>query len=172
MKVGEKIPLDLVLWDGAENKYVKAIIRSGSHEISGSPVAVPHNSFGHYYFSRSSLVVPDGSKFISIEFIVYNDVAMTIESGAHERAMDIYEIDQDPSSSGVSEKLDQIIEIVTSHGLNNRIVGYVSTDHIHGVVVDEELEGKISKDFVLTGYISTKEVSGKVKSSKITAEVK
>lgn len=158
MQVGDKIPLSLVLWDGNPFKHVKAIIRDGEEEISGSPIKVPYNSFGNYFYKSSDLLVPDGSKIITVEYIVYDDLSMTIESSLYERAHDIYEIIPIPSQSEINDKLDSLINIVTSHGLNDRLIGYVSDDNLTGIALEEELEGYIYNDDILIGYTASEDI--------------
>jgi hypothetical protein len=150
--VGDKIPLSLVLWDGNNSMFIKAIIRDGKHELQGSPVFIPYNNLEKQYFYKSAdLVVPDGAKIITIEYIVYTDLELTNESPLYQRSQDIYEVLQAPSQSEINDKLDNIINIVTSHGLNDILVGSVSTDTLVGVVLDEELEGVMFNDDCIIG---------------------
>jgi len=168
MQVGDKIPLSLVLWDGNAFKHVKAIVRNGKDEIEGSPKKVPYNSFGNYFYKNTDLVVPDGSKVITIEYIVYDDFNMTLESSLHERAHDIFEVMQAPSQSEINDKLDTIINVVTSHGLNDRLVGLIFDDSLTGSLVEEELEGYIFNDDAIVGYIKEEEVLTKIETDTIS----
>lgn len=161
MFVGDKIPLSIVLWDGNPTKFIKAVVRDGKNEIAGSPVVVPHNSYGNYYYKDTSLLVPDGAKLITVEYTVYDDPEMTVESAWHERAHDIFEVLPVPSQSEISDKLDNIITIVTSHGLNDRLIGHLSSDEVVGYIHSQlELIGTTSDDEILVGVVTGDEITG------------
>ena len=79
--LGSPIPLSVLLFDKAIDKFVQAVIidETGA-QIAGSPVAVPHVITGLYEFN--GLVMPD-VEYVTAIFTVYNDALFTSPSQIH-----------------------------------------------------------------------------------------
>ncbi len=91
LKVGDQIPVSLQLFDGATDKFVRAVIRdSAGSTISGSPFSVPHVSGGQY--SNTAALMPS-SAFVTVQFKVYTDSGFTTLDDSYEDDLDIFQLD-------------------------------------------------------------------------------
>lgn len=86
----EEIVLDVTLWDGAGDKYVKATIKGDGIEVIYSPVVLPHIGLGQYLKTDSSIVFPANIKHLSIVYEVFSDNAYSIKSNQHSNATEHY----------------------------------------------------------------------------------
>lgn len=81
IKVGDKIPLVLQLFDNATTKFVRAVIRDATDApISGSPFTLAHEANGLY--TNNAAVMPD-TPFVSVQYLVYDDAGFTTLSEDH-----------------------------------------------------------------------------------------
>ena len=88
-RVGENIPLNLQLWDRAENKFVLATVRrpDGS-ELASSPVHLSHVSGGFY--ASQALKMPAGVEFVIAFYQVFDDENLTRLSSVHAEAVETF----------------------------------------------------------------------------------
>ena len=101
---GNPIPLSVLLFDLATDKFVQAVIvdETGS-QIAGSPVAISHVLTGLYEFN--GLVMPDVD-YVTAIFTVYDDALFTIPSQIHCPSAEQFIKDND--SSVILEKIDTL----------------------------------------------------------------
>jgi hypothetical protein len=107
-KLGEAIQLNLQLFDGATNKYVKAWLRNASGVALGTPtVSLSH--IGEGLYSNDSVLMPDTSQVTAV-YKVFDDAGFTTPSADHADALDIFELD---SSGSISNELELSATIET-----------------------------------------------------------
>lgn len=97
--IGEKIPLTLQLFDGATDKYARAIIRnSAGVALDESPVDLNHVGDGLYVDTAITITMP-ASIFITITYITYDDAEYTTPSSIHDRTLDLIHLFHDTHKS-------------------------------------------------------------------------
>lgn len=113
IKVGQPIPISLQLFDGATDKFVRAVVRNSSGSaISGSPFALTHVAGGQY--SNLSVLMPD-TKFVTVQYKVYTDSGFTTASATHADALETFERDSDTDCAplvGIVESISPPIGVV------------------------------------------------------------
>ena len=69
----QAIPVAIQLWDGSEDKFVRAIIRGPDGEqIDDSPV-YPEHVDGGFYTIPEPAVMPPGVGFVTVFYQVFDD---------------------------------------------------------------------------------------------------
>lgn len=162
------------LYDGAEDKYVRAYVTSeDGTSLSGSPFALTHQLQGKYvYFDFSNFTYPEGAEQVHATYIVYTDAAYTQESKKHSRSLDVFHLDPSESSTisieDIDNKLDQIINVLSSTFPGAEITGIVERDEeLIGMVTQDEVIGLIHSDEIL-GHVLEEEIVGIVADNEIT----
>ena len=88
-RFGESIRLNLQLWDGATNKYVRAYLYNSSGASIGT-VDLEHVANGLY--SDSSVVMPMTDQVRAV-YRVFSDSAHTVESVRHSDALEVFDFE-------------------------------------------------------------------------------
>lgn len=123
LKIGQRIPISIQLFDGATDKFVKAsIIKADGSAISGSPFNVPHVSGGLYSLNTQSM---PNTEYISVQYKIYNDDEFTVPSEDHSDTLDVFSLAETPSG------FDNISGIVSDDLIIN---GYVESNTLIGTV--------------------------------------
>jgi len=162
LKVGEKIPLAILLETRVTDKFVRAIVRGATGaEIVGSPFGVPHVSNGWHY--DDTVLMPD-TAYLTVEYDVFADALFTTSTDLlpdHER------FDRDDLASAIdtllaSSQQGTIKAIVLDA---DDISSKVSDDDSIGATLqddnalkakvsdDEQISGKVGEDDSLTGQV-------------------
>ena len=130
---GEKIRLELILWDGSETKYPRARLfdRAGL-ELTGSPVSLVHLDDGLYV--NEDITMPDED--VTVLYRVFDDMAFTTVSDDHADSCEL--ISLVIANQEITDKLDQIIDLI------NKLRGDA----------DEFIQGQIGDDLDLIGKIA------------------
>ena len=87
VRVGENLPVSLLLFDGAAGKYPQVILYREDGTALGTHSLV-HRANGLYTLSVS--VVMPNEEFVIGVFITYDDAIHTIESATHIRVSDVF----------------------------------------------------------------------------------
>jgi hypothetical protein len=91
-RLGQPIFLNLQLFDGVSNKYVKAhVMDSAGVDLAGSPLNCPHLAHGLY--TDESLSMPFSLQVKAV-YKVYIDPGFTIPSDEHSDAIDVFDLDK------------------------------------------------------------------------------
>lgn len=159
-QVNDQISLDLTLWDGDPNKYVRAWVRADGVLLPESPVSMPHIGLGQY-FENSTITFPENTTHLSILYEVFNDAGFITKSTFHSQASESYELSVGGTAGldqELLDKLNQIIDIVTSHDSSSQIVGLISDSYpLKGYVLEDDAVGFISGVDELVGYVLTED---------------
>jgi len=153
----DPITLDLVLWDYSPDMHVRAILEADGLTQPISPVVIPHKSSGRYVlYDPPNIYFPDNVSHYAITYEVFKDSGFTQRSLTHAPYMEHYTKDN-PIPGGdpeVIEKLNQVIDIVTSHDVNSQIVGVLQEEfELVGVVMPEDVIGVAFDDITLVGLV-------------------
>lgn len=153
----DPLVLDTTLWNFATDKFVKATLRADGIEMPVSPVNVPHIANGIYVlYDPLNIFFPDNINHVSIVYSVYHDAAFTQRSLVHAPDSEHYTKDN-PIPGGdpnLIKKINQLIDIVTSHDVNSQVVGVIEDDVILvGTVMPDDAIGAVFDDVVLTGFV-------------------
>lgn len=96
MKIGNKIPLMLQLFNNESAKFVRAFVRNDANvAISGSPFTLTHLSLGLY--SNLSALFP-ATTFVTVQYVIYDDAGFTTLSEGYEITQETFTIDPDVNS--------------------------------------------------------------------------
>lgn len=120
-KPGDPIRLNLQLFDGDENKFIKAYLRDNlGAQLAGSPVTLTHTDNGLY--EDDSILMPNNPEVTAV-YEVYNDSGFLFRSRKHSDSIDIY-------------RPDRVLELVLDLAAN------ICAGDLEGYLIDnEELEG-------------------------------
>jgi len=152
VKVGDKLYLNVQLFDGDSTKYVRAFLRDASNTVlPGSPVNLTNRGSGLY--DDSTLMMPDTS-YVSSIFKVYNDSSYSILSEFHADTIDIF--DQIPPAQEIMNKLDEIINTL------NTLLAQGISKPMRGVFFENRIKGLIQDAKILKGEISQLVLRGKI----------
>jgi hypothetical protein len=116
-KLGDSLRLNLQLFDGATNLYVRAYLYDANdNQLAGSPLAVPHVANGLY--RADSLVMPDTPQVTAI-YKVYTDAGFTTLSTNHSDAIDVYNLEADGDVTfsrdfELSGTIEENVELIAS----------------------------------------------------------
>lgn len=153
----DPIALDVQLWDYATDKYVRARVYADGFEMPYSPIAIPHKELGYYFLFDSAIFFPENTQHFSIVYEIYKDSSFTQLSKRHAPFSEQYTFDRPPSlisDPNILKKLNQIIDIVTSHDVNSQILGEIEQDFaLVGHVIQEEVIGVLYDDLILEGIV-------------------
>lgn len=106
--IGATLNLNLQLFDGATNKFVRATLRDASGASLGSPVAMPHVGLGLY--SDDSQVMPNTAE-VTATYKVFDDAGFTTPSADHSDALDVFALTEATALvSNVDLELVAVIE--------------------------------------------------------------
>lgn len=104
IRVGDQIPIQVQLFDGATGKFPRAVVRDAAGAtISGSPFSLTHVATGQY--SNAAAVMPS-TAFVTVQIAVYNDAGFTTLSSDHEITLDEFDLDE---SSLAATALDNTV---------------------------------------------------------------
>ncbi len=104
IRVGDQIPIQVQLFDGATGKFPRAVVRDAAGAtISGSPFSLTHVALGQY--SNTAAVMPS-TAYVTVQIAVYNDAGFTALSADHEITLDQFDLDE---SSLASTALDNTV---------------------------------------------------------------
>lgn len=116
-RVGDQIPLQLQLFDGATGKFPRAVVKDASGAaISGSPFDLAHVANGHY--SNLSAVMPS-TPFVTIQYLVYSDAGHTTLDTGYSAELDVQEQDNSLPTASYTAPDNATI---------TAIAGYVDTE--------------------------------------------
>lgn len=88
LRVGQKIPLALQLFDGATDRHVRAWVRKpDGTQLSGSPYTLSHVASGLY--ENDNATMPD-SDWVTAQYRVFDDSGFTSPSEDHADALDTF----------------------------------------------------------------------------------
>lgn len=145
---GKPIPLSVLLFDKATDKYVQAVIVDHTgNQIAGSPVAIPHVITGLYEYD--DILMPDVD-YVTAIYTVYDDALFASPSEIHLPSAELFlKGGSSESSSNKSSVTQPIvvqtqqdlvvpIRIVTSN-MNTPIKVQTSQNLIIPVVVDQKI---------------------------------
>lgn len=85
-----EIKLDVTLWDGAVDKYVKATIKADGIATGYSPVALVHIGQGQYYMEAVDIIMPEDVAHLSIVYEIFTNNIYTIKSNQHSTVSEHY----------------------------------------------------------------------------------
>ena len=154
-KLGDAIPLSYQLFDGATNKFVRAILRDASGTaLPASPVTLSHVSDGIY--EDISVLMPN-TTYVSATFQVFDDAAFTIPSDIQSDGTELYEltiIDQDLIDLLLEIKvlLTQLILQGVNIPLTGEILGETTLEGV--VEAIDEIMGQVEPDEDIDGNIN------------------
>ena len=95
----QAIPVAIQLWDGSEDKFVRAIIRGPDGEqIDDSPV-YPEHIDGGFYTIQEPAAMPPGVEFVTVFYQVFDDEGYLIPSSSHEVASETFELQATPQAT-------------------------------------------------------------------------
>jgi len=104
IRIGDQIPIQIQLFDGATGKFPRAVVQdAASATISGSPFSLTHVALGQY--SNAAAVMPS-TAFVTVQIAVYNDAGFTTLSADHEITLDQFDLDE---SSLAATALDNTV---------------------------------------------------------------
>lgn len=159
------IALDVQLWDYATDKYIRARVYADGNEMPYSPVFVPHKNSGYYFRVDSEIFFPENTQHLSIVYEIYADAGFNTLSRRHAPVSEHY-VKDNPVVGGdpeVIRKINQLIDIVTSHDVNSQIIGEISeTFALEGFVVEEDVVGLLYDDPVLEGVVLDSELGSAI----------
>lgn len=164
MYVGDPLQFNLTLWDFAEDMFVQAVVYADNVRMPYSPITIPHKEDGHYYLKdEANYFFPDNTLEVTIVYRVFHDAAFTERSYTHAPANYTYLLTK-PISDEIEDKIDKIIDIVTSHPLTSQIIGYVEaeSDLLTGYVIPDDIVGYVEEDSDLIGFLTDTELEGKL----------
>lgn len=93
IKLGENVPLELLLFDGDDTKYPLAYLIDETHTaIPGSPFALTNIGLGRYVNDSYILPLNSTNYRLLATYIIYEDAGHTIEDMVYERAEDIFDV--------------------------------------------------------------------------------
>lgn len=177
LKVDDPIILTYQLFDGATDKYVRCHLKTyDGVTISGSPFDLNHEADGKYvFYDINNLKFPSGAIQLQAQYIVYDDAGYSVRSKRQSLGLDIFYLDptQSPTISieDIDQKLDQIINVLSSTFPGAEIIGLVERDEeIIGIITDEEINGLIFSDEI-DGIIDDQEIVGYVTNSDISGQI-
>lgn len=122
-KIGTALQLNLQLFDGATNKFVRAYLRDADGVVlAASPVALTHKGEGLY--SNDAVTMPN-TRQVTAVYRVFDDAGFTTASTSHADALDIFDLE-----------LDQEL-----------------TNVLTGIVTGSNLNGVVASSGALTGFV-------------------
>jgi hypothetical protein len=90
LKLGQRIPIAMQLFDSATNKYVRATIsKADGSALSGSPFNVPHEANGLYKLNTQDM---PNTPFITVQYKVFDDAGFTTPSADHADGLDVFSL--------------------------------------------------------------------------------
>lgn len=146
IKVGENIPLAVLLENLATDRFVKATVRDNTGaQIVGSPFNVPHLSDGYYFLG--TVPMPAGVLNIDVQYVVYDDAGFTTISIDQLPATERFDVDDvgtlivDLGSAtdaliAAASQVDLQIEIVDEGDLQ---VEVDDTDEMGVTIVEDDI---------------------------------
>lgn len=162
VKEGDNIPLSLQLYDGATNKYVRAIIKDPTDvQLAGSPASLSHIGEGMY--KNSALVMPL-KDYLTVTYKVFQDALFTIPDTNYSETDELVTLLVPVAELiEILEKIDQILsEGVVAKGVGFDLVGEIGANELSIEVDDSNLIselydysaiGKIDEPTALVGYL-------------------
>lgn len=141
-KLGESLRLNLQLFDGATNKFVRAwCLNDDGVLLSGTPLSLTHQGYGLY--ANKTISMPN-TKQVKTVYRVYNDATFLSPSAIHSDAIDIFELE-------IAECAEHIIGYIETDVI---LDGYMEIVNLSGqVFLDVLLDGIVETDGVLSGEL-------------------
>lgn len=140
--VGDIVPLNLQVWDGKVDLFVRAYPVLADGTALGS-VDLEHVGQGKYIDTDDSLAMPN-TPHLHVTYVVFSDALYSLESENHGRGTDIF------------EKNELRPEQLPDANLTGNVQGQVN---VSGGVTDENIEGKVESSKV-TGKVFDPEIEG------------
>lgn len=128
--LGEIVRMNLQLWDGAPNKFVRAFVYDSAGNAFFAYPFVELSHIGNGLYINNEIPFPPGTPQLKMSYVVYDDAGYTIESRKYSRSADVFDLDNPNKILIVNE---------------SNIVGTL----ISGSLVGQLLE---SKDDILPGH--------------------
>lgn len=179
-KFGEPVVLTLQLFDGAIDKFVRAIVRDPTGtEIGSSPVAMPHVGNGRYEDASVSMPVVD---YLNVTYKVFKDALFTQPSLDHSDADDRFTLEVPDSDilallneikTNTETIINKVNELLGQRiFLEPQLIGKVKDVEIKGLISDDEVKGLVKDVEQLTASVNdVNELIGKVSLDKLTGKV-
>ncbi len=165
-KLGDPVRLNLQLFDGATDKFVRAWVLDDSGALlPGTPVALSHQGYGLY--ANKSIAMPSTPQLKAV-YRVYLDADFAEPSPIHSDAIDVFDLEI--ATQLATEIVGYIDGDIVLQGYveMNDIVGQVFLDvPLNGIVeVDGSLSGMIDITTTLIGQIIEDDVVGEIECCK------
>ena len=123
--LAQPIPCYSQLFDYADDKFVRAVVRDGSGaQISGSPVDLTLVANGLY--RNVSLVMPQTAQ-VSVQYFVYSDSGYTILDQSYAGEVDVFTLQESSGSGGNGYATSNIVGIVDDGGQSCKQTGVQDT---------------------------------------------
>ena len=137
----------------------------GTYHLPNLPFDVPHLELGYYFGADPLLFFPTSTFHLSMVYEIWNDAGYTVKSNSHAPVVEHYS--KADTSVGIDpellDKLNQIIDIVTSHDVNSQIIGEMFDDtELDGIVLENDVMGYLFDEQVLTGIVVEDTIGGLV----------
>jgi hypothetical protein len=129
--IGEKLRLNLQLWDGATNRYVKAYLYDGD-DVEIATVNLSHVGRGLY--ADSTQEMPNTPQ-VRVVYRVFNNASYTQVSEKHSDCLDVFELET---------RMFSYEELVGQLDYEDEIVGTVDD-------TGEELVGEVDECDTING---------------------
>jgi hypothetical protein len=143
-----RIKLDITLWDGAPDKYVKATIKADGVETAYSPVALVHIGLGQYYMEAFDIIFPELAEHVSIVYEIFTDNAYSIKSNQHSTVSEHYLPQQkvEIQVDGVDEILEEITRAIARLDQADIEIGIEEMDEVEVYITDEQENIEVNID--------------------------
>lgn len=134
-KLGERLYLDLQLWDGATDQHPVAYLYDGNGaELPMNPVILNHVSRGFY--SDDTRRMPS-TPLVRAVFKVYTDAAHTIMSDKYSDAIDAFELEK-PEVTPVLIGMIDSKDITGIVHLSGALGGLIISGGLHGFIDEKD----------------------------------
>lgn len=164
VEANEPILLNLQLWDGNPNKFVKAFLTNPSGAAYGSPVNLI--SVGNGLYLNNSLNMPT-LQALFVTYIVYTDAGYSIEDSAYTFGRDSFELAVSGGGGGSSQSIACAIKgivlnaAIAAKVTPNRLDAAIKNTQVIGVVRPEELKADLKMPTIKSS-ISGDKITGRV----------
>jgi hypothetical protein len=128
--VGAAIQLNLQLFDGATDKYVRAYLKDASgNNLAASPVNLAH--VGNGLYSDDSVLMPDTAQ-VTATYRVFTDSGYSSASADHSDALDVFEKTTEATATA-TVNLDQELSGIIETDLE-LVAALEADDSIHATI--------------------------------------
>jgi len=150
VKLGDTVPLNFQLFDGAVDKFVRAIVfDQAGISIGSSPHDLTHVKNGYYH--DRTLSMPNKTQLTAV-YLVFEDALFTILSELYTQDADIFRLLPDSEVIFIESPGDKA-EVVLEQQLAEAVI---ETTEIVVTVEQDETEAVDSSDKVTAEVVSSK----------------